>query len=104
MTQVTGYAEARKVYGEWRPQTKKRQGAQGMEFDYLPVQDYENFLDATVGADHWESFVETSGAAVAVRLVVFGVSKSSTSDIWPSGKLKRTKKNGEEYFIDNLQP
>lgn len=81
---ITNYQEAHAAFVAWHPQTLKREGANGMTFDYLPVQDYEHFLDETVGAGNWQTQVSTSDTAVAVTLTIFGVSKSRTSTIQES--------------------
>lgn len=98
---VSTYQEAHDAFVKWHPKTLKREGANGMQFDYLPVQDYENYLDETIGAGNWESQALINSAGVAVTLSIFGVRKSSTSSIHKAGKIK-SKKSGE--YIENPQP
>lgn len=100
-TRATSYTEAYEQFAGWRPKMLQREGANGMVFDYLPVQDYENYLDTVVGPENWQTFMESSAKAVTVRLVIFGVSKASTSDIWPAAKIKN-KKTGD--YRENPQP
>jgi hypothetical protein len=78
---ATTYGEARAIFDAWHPKTLQRQGANGMVFDYLPVQTYENFLDAVVGPENWHTQVSLGENAVAVTLTIFGVSKSRSSTI-----------------------
>ena len=98
------YKEAHKKFLAWRPVTKQREGPNGMTFDFLPVPAYRKYLDETIGPDNWEDDVRTGDKNAAVTLSIFGVRKSSSSSIWPAAQLKRTRKNGETYYIDNPQP
>lgn len=105
---VTGatrtYDEVHEKFLAWRPQTKQREGANGMTFDYLPVPTYKKYLNETVGAENWESDVRVGEKGVSVVLSILGVRKSASASIWPAAQLKRTKKNGETYYIDDPQP
>lgn len=102
---ATTYQEAQERFLAWRPTTLKREGANGMTFDYLPVQDYENYLDETVGGDNWESDIQTGEKGVGVALTIFGVRKSSSSSIHIPAKLRRqNNKTGDVTYVENPQP
>lgn len=106
-TEVTemGYQEAHKQFLSWRPETLQREGPMGMTFDYLPVPQYKKYLDGTVGPENWESDTRVGEKGVSVVLSVFGVRKSSSSSIWPAGKIKQKDKNtGDIKYVENPQP
>lgn len=93
--QATNYQEAYDLFVAWHPKTLKRKGANGMTFDYLPVQNYEHFLDETVGPANWENDVSADSKGVVVRLKVFGVMKASSSDIQTGSKTQNEVNKAE---------
>lgn len=93
--QATNYQEAYDQFVAWHPKTLKRKGANGMMYDYLPVQNYEHLLDETVGPANWENDVSADSKGVVVRLKVFGVMKASSSDIQTGSKTQNEVNKAE---------